>query len=90
MISPENAGRYREVIDNIDITHLLNDIKVPCLVLHSRGDRMQPFDQGRKFAAGLPNSKFVALDSDNHILLEYDTAWPQAEREISNFLKAHV
>ena len=90
MISPENAGRYREVIDNIDVTHLLKKVTVPCLVLHSRGDRMQPFDQGRKLAAGLPNSKFVALDSDNHILPEYDMAWPQAEREISNFLKAHV
>jgi hypothetical protein len=50
---------------------------------------MQPIAQGRKLAAGIPNAKFVALDSDNHFLTENDPAWPIAEREIHSFLEQY-
>ena len=90
IISPENIARYRGAVDNLDVTELLPAIEVPCLVLHSKGDRMQPIDQGRAFAAGLPNARFIALDSDNHCLTENDPAWPIAEREIREFLTAYL
>jgi pimeloyl-ACP methyl ester carboxylesterase len=89
MISPENLGRYREVIDNLDVTSLLPEVQTPCLVMHSKGDRMQPIEQGRKLAAGIRNARFIVYESNNHVLTENDPCWPLAEREIHTFLEAH-
>ena len=86
MISPENMGRYREVIDSIDILELLPSVLVPCLVCHATGDRMQPVEQGRLFARGLPNSRFIAYDSPNHGTTESDPEWPRLERDVLAFL----
>ena len=90
MISPENLGRYRDVIDHLDVTPLLPDVKAPYLVAHCRGDRMQPIEQGRMFAAGLPNARFVAYESVNQVMPENDPAWPQLERDAQAFLAAHA
>ncbi len=90
MISPENLGRYREVIDNLDVTSLLPEVQPPCLVMHSKGDRMQPIEQGRKLAAGIRNARFIIYESNNHVLTENDPCWPLAERDIHTFLEAHI
>lgn len=90
MISPENIGRYRSVVDHIDVTDLLSRVKAPCLVLNCQGDRMHPLDQGRLFASGLPNSHLIAYDSPNHTLPESDPEWPRMERDILNFLEEHA
>ena len=89
MISPENMGRYRDVIDHIDIRDILPEIKTPCLVCHATGDRMHPIDQGQMFAKGLPNARFVAYDSDNHGMNEGDPEWPRHERDALAFLASH-
>lgn len=89
MISPENMGRYREVIDYIDIRDLLPSVQAPCLVCHATGDRMQPVEQGRMFAKGLPNARFVAYESPNHGMTENDPEWPRLERDVLAFLAAH-
>jgi pimeloyl-ACP methyl ester carboxylesterase len=87
VISPENLARYRNVVDNVDVTGLLAQVKSPCLVMHCRGDRMQPIEQGRKLAAGLPNARFIALDSDSHEPTENEPGWPVMEREMHAFLE---
>ena len=48
----------------------------PTLVLHCRGDRMNDFDEGRYLAAHIAGARLVALESDNHIVLEDEPAWP--------------
>lgn len=90
IISPENMGKYRDVIDNLDVTELLPDVQAPCLVLHARGDRMQPVEQGRKLAAGIPNSRLIVLDSNSHEPTENEPCWPLMEKEIHAFLKQHA
>jgi len=90
MITPENMGRYRDVVDSVDVTGLLSQVRAPTLVIHSKGDRMQPIEQGRKMAAGIPNARFIAYDSNNHVPIENDPCWPLMEQEIHAFLKAHV
>ncbi len=90
MISPENLGRYREVLDDLDVTALLPKVQTPCLVMHCKGDRMHPIEQGRMMAAGIPDAKFIAYDSDNHNLSENDPCWPLAEREMHTFLRDHA
>lgn len=90
MISPENLGRYRDVVDYIDVTNLLPKVRAPCLVLSCQGDRMQPIDQGRLFASGLPAASFIAYDSPNHVVPESDPVWPKFERDLLGFLEKHA
>jgi class 3 adenylate cyclase/pimeloyl-ACP methyl ester carboxylesterase len=89
MISPENMGRYRGVIDNLDVTSLLPNVQAPTLVIHSKGDRMHPVEQAQKMAAGIPNARLITFDSNNHNYTENDPCWPLIEREIHAFLAAN-
>ena len=82
----ENAVRIRQAFSDIDVGALLAEIAVPTLVLHGRGDAAVPFDEGRKMAAMIPGSRFVALESQNHILLEDEAAWPRFLEAVNGFL----
>jgi len=90
MISPENIAKYRDVVDYLDVTEILPEVRVPCLVCHCVGDRMQPLEQGRKLAAGLPDSRFISYDSVNHLMPENDPVWPLMERDVQAFLSLHA
>ena len=65
---------------------LLPDIRAPTLVLHCRNDAVQPFDEGRRMAAGIPGSRFVALEGSNHLILEHEPAWGRLLDEVTQFL----
>jgi pimeloyl-ACP methyl ester carboxylesterase/DNA-binding winged helix-turn-helix (wHTH) protein len=84
--SPENAVRLRNVIDHIDISDLLAQVSVPTLVLHCRDDAVQPFDEGRRLAAGIRGARFVALDGRNHLILENDPGWNRFVTEVKSFI----
>jgi pimeloyl-ACP methyl ester carboxylesterase/DNA-binding winged helix-turn-helix (wHTH) protein len=86
--SPENAVRIRQAADEIDVSDLLAQVKVPTLVLNCRSDAVHPFDEGRRLAAGIPGARFVALEGSNHVILESDPAWPRFIEEIGNFLRS--
>ncbi len=85
--SPENAARLRQSVDEIDVTDLLASVNIPTLVLHARNDAMQPFDEGRRLAMGIRGARFVALESQNHMILQNDPVWSRFFDEIENFLK---
>ena len=85
--SPDNAVRLRQAVDGIDVSDLLPRVKAPTLVLHCRDDAVQPFEEGRRIAAGIPGARFVGLDGRNHAILEGDRGWPRFLDEIKNFLK---
>jgi class 3 adenylate cyclase/pimeloyl-ACP methyl ester carboxylesterase len=84
--SPENAAKFWVEIGNIDVLDLLPKVQVPTLVLHSRHDAMVVFEGGRKIAALIPGARFVPLESENHILLENEAAWPRFLAEIHRFI----
>jgi DNA-binding SARP family transcriptional activator/pimeloyl-ACP methyl ester carboxylesterase len=84
--SPENAARLLSTTNLLDVTDLAPLVRVPTLVLHARDDRRPPFEQGRLLASLIPDSRFVALDSSNHILLEDEPAWPVFMAEVEAFL----
>jgi class 3 adenylate cyclase/pimeloyl-ACP methyl ester carboxylesterase len=84
--SPENAVRIRGSMDQIDVSELLPQVAVPTLVLHCREDAVQPFNEGRRMAAGIPGARFVALEGRNHLILENEPAWPRFLQEVQNFL----
>ena len=85
--SPENALRIRKANDNVDVSDLLPQIKVPTLVLHCRDDGMVPFEEGRRLAALIPDARFVALEGQNHLILENEPAWPRFIEEVRAFLQ---
>jgi len=62
-------------------------LSVPTLILHARGDAAVPFSEGRLIAALIPGARFVPLESDNHVLLETEPAWPLFLSEVRAFLE---
>ena len=63
-------------------------VQAPTLVQHSRGDTVCPFEAGRRIAAAIPGARLVALDSDNHVVLEGEPAWPRMLEEIERLLSS--
>ena len=86
--SPENAARLRQASDEVDVTHLLPQVRAPTLVLHCRNDAVQSFEEGRILAAGIPGARFVALEGNNHIILETDPGWARFLDEVEAFLRS--
>ncbi|HEV8390463.1 MAG TPA: alpha/beta fold hydrolase, partial [Dongiaceae bacterium] len=86
--SPENAAKLMLDLGKIDVTHLLPQVSVPTLVLHSRNDAAVPFYAGRELATSIPGARFVPLDSRNHVILEQEAAWPRFLDEVRRFLHA--
>jgi pimeloyl-ACP methyl ester carboxylesterase/DNA-binding CsgD family transcriptional regulator len=85
--SAEVAARTLEAFQQVDVSELAAQLDVPTLVLHARGDIAVPFDEGRRLAALIKNARFVPLESDNHVLLDTEPAWPVFLAEIRNFLR---
>jgi pimeloyl-ACP methyl ester carboxylesterase len=84
--SAANARRLMQVSAEIDVTSLASEITAPTLVLHATGDRRVPVEQGELFASLIPDARFCALDSVNHILLDGEPAWHQFLGELDTFL----
>jgi pimeloyl-ACP methyl ester carboxylesterase len=61
-------------------------LTVPTLIMGSRREPDNRFEQSRLLAALIPNSRLVPLDSANHLLPEYDPAWKHFLAEIDRFL----
>lgn len=55
------------------VTDLLTQVRTPTLVLHRRGDRTCPFQQGREMAARIPGARFVPMEGDIHAVVWGDT-----------------
>lgn len=83
--TPEIAEKLFASRSQIDVTHLLEKVNVPTLVLHSREDAVVPIEEGHILAAGISGAKFVELDSRNHVLLENEPAWKRFCDEVLSF-----
>lgn len=77
------ARSQRQVTDS---SARLPELDLPTLVLHSRGDQMNEFEQSRYLAAHIRDARLVALESSNHIVLADEPAWPVLLREVTEFL----
>jgi DNA-binding winged helix-turn-helix (wHTH) protein/alpha-beta hydrolase superfamily lysophospholipase len=85
--SPDNAANILRSVTSFDVDHLLAQVRVPTLVLHCRHDSVQPFDEGRRLAAGISGARFVALEGRNHLMLEDEPAWARFLDEVGAFLR---
>lgn len=84
--SPENAARTLAAFYDLDVSALAAQVRVPTLVMHSRGDARVPFEESRLLAALIPQARFVSLDSRNHVLLEGEPAWQPFLDALRTFL----
>jgi pimeloyl-ACP methyl ester carboxylesterase len=84
--TPENVAAVVEIFYQIDITALAATVSMPTLICHARHDALVPFDEGRTLAGLIPSARFVPLESQNHILLKEEPAWPHFLSELRSFL----
>jgi pimeloyl-ACP methyl ester carboxylesterase/DNA-binding CsgD family transcriptional regulator len=84
--SAETAVRLMRNGWNVDVREAARKIKCPVLILHSERDAVVPIDQGRLLASLIPDSRFVQLDSENHMPLADEPAWPRLVDEVRRFL----
>ncbi|MGE0096548.1 MAG: alpha/beta fold hydrolase [Alphaproteobacteria bacterium] len=84
--SAECAARYMNASGNLDVADVAHRVQAPTLVLHARDDLIWPLDAARQMAAAIPNARFVALNSKNHLLLEHEPAAERFLEEVRLFL----
>lgn len=84
--SPVMAASLWEEFHRIDVKKLAEQVNVPTLIFHVKGDKVVPFEAGRKLASLISNARFVPLESENHILLKDDPAWERFLAEVKSFL----
>jgi pimeloyl-ACP methyl ester carboxylesterase/DNA-binding CsgD family transcriptional regulator len=84
--SPGNAVRFMREFASIDVSALLPQVRCPTLVLHSRHEVRQPFEQGRQLATAIPGARLVPIDSGNHLLLESEPGWQPWIDAVLDFL----
>ncbi len=84
--SPENAVRFLEEFGRIDVRELARDVACPTLIMHSRDDHRVPLRFGEELASLIPDSRLVALSSNNHLLTAGEPAWQVFRAEIDAFL----
>ena len=84
--SAETASAAIRQRSRADCRPLLADLDVPTLVLHCLRDQMSPFEGGRQLATQIAGARLVPLDSDNHIVLGDEPAWPVFVDEVRRFV----
>ncbi len=86
-----DASRMLQSLLDTDTGDLARQLRIPVLVLHSRGDGLVPFEGGgRDLAALVPGARLVVLDSRNHTLVPGEPDFPLAWDETVAFLDEDV
>jgi class 3 adenylate cyclase/pimeloyl-ACP methyl ester carboxylesterase len=83
----ECAARYLNAVGNFDVRDLLPQVKARTLVMHARGDMLNPLEAGRSMAAEIPGARFVVFPGRNHVIPENDPAAERFFEEIRTFLR---
>ena len=84
--SADTAVRLFQVDWNVDVREAARRINCPALILHPERDVVVPIEQGRLLARLIPDSRFVQLDSENHMPLADEPAWSRLLSEVRSFL----
>jgi len=85
--SPRNAVRALRVFQDVEVMEPAARVRCPTLLLHARGDRRVPFEEGRLLASTIPGARLVALDTDNHILSGDEPAFRVFIDELHAFVR---
>lgn len=88
--TPAIAAHLMLARSEVDVRDLLDQVRVPTLVVHAVGDEVTPLKSSRELAAGIPGAEFVLLDSRNHVLLEQEPAWARFKDVVLEFTGGDV
>ena len=83
---PCTAARLMRAFADMDASGYLSQIRVPTLVLHSRGDHRVPLEEGRFLASSIPGARFEPLDSRSHVPLCGEPAFNRLHELLHQFL----
>lgn len=78
--------RDRDAINTASVAHLLEYVRCPTLIVHSRHDAVHPLSEAQKLAAGIPNAELVILENANHLPLPGNPAWDPYLSTLIDFL----
>ena len=84
--SAETAVRLLRIGWNVDVAETTRKIKCPVLIVHPERDAVVPIEEGRLLASLIPDCRFVQIDSENHMPLADEPAWPRLVEEMRRFL----
>ena len=65
--SPAMIRARVELIRDIDVTPVLESLRLPTLVVHRSGDRAAPREAGAEVAASISGARWVELPGEDHI-----------------------
>ena len=83
----EDAGSFIASVMEGSVSDLLNQIRVPTLIIHASGDLLVPIEAGgRELAAGIPGSRLVVLETNNHGIPSTDPQYPALLETVDEFL----
>jgi len=88
--SAETAVRLLRIGWNADVREAARKVACPVLILHPERDAVVPLDQGRVLASLMPTSRFVQIDTENHMPLADEPAWLRIVDEIQAFLEEPI
>jgi pimeloyl-ACP methyl ester carboxylesterase len=88
-ITPENAVRINTMNAHVDVSELARQVKVPTLVVHCTDDQRAPLEEGRRMAALIPGARFIALEGNNHALIEGTPAFDKFFEALDEFVSEH-
>ena len=86
--TPEIGAQLLQARGNMDVSHLLDQVQCPTLIVHGENDQVAPIDEGRLMARRIPNAELVVLDTENHILHPEEPAWAQFCEAVLNCVGA--
>lgn len=84
--TPDTAVRLLNIGWHVDVSEAARKLQCPVLVVHPERDCAVPLAEGRLLASLIPDCCFVQLDSQNHMPLLDEPAWPRLISEIRSFL----
>ena len=85
--SAETAALMFRTTFNVDVQDAARRVKCPTLVINPERDALVPLEEGRRLAGLIPDARFVALDTNNHMLLPEEPAWQRLLAEVEAFLR---
>jgi pimeloyl-ACP methyl ester carboxylesterase/DNA-binding CsgD family transcriptional regulator len=85
-VRSDNAARIVRAFFEIDVRESAARVQSPTLLLHARGDRRSPFEEGLLLASLIPGARLIPLESNNHVLLEHEPAFRQFFEEVRAFV----
>jgi pimeloyl-ACP methyl ester carboxylesterase/class 3 adenylate cyclase len=71
----------------IDVTPILQNVRVPTLILHSRADATVPVKEGQKLAARIPGARYIEYEDLPHFCFTRDCE--QLIGDIEEFVTGH-